>query len=254
MENESLKAYKVLLHKIALSKQRNPRFSQRAYASKLGLSPGALSELVSGKRNLTADTKKKIANRLDLTPQERHDFFSGDDKNSSSADKSKYFQLTNDQFHLVSDWWHYGILNLIRTKNFKASTSWIAKRLVLPKQVVDEAWSRLFRMGLLEKTTTGVRRKHTRLETTHDHFDLSIQRSHLEDLRLIEKNIVEKPVTDRDASSITFVMNKKDIKLAKELIRKFQNQFYADVEPKEGDEVFKLSMFLYPLSETMETK
>ena len=54
------KAVILLIKKYEEGKQRNVRWSQRAFATRLGLSSGALSEILQGKRILSAQLKKKI--------------------------------------------------------------------------------------------------------------------------------------------------------------------------------------------------
>ncbi|MGE0632447.1 MAG: DUF4423 domain-containing protein, partial [Pseudobdellovibrionaceae bacterium] len=64
--------------------------------------------------------------------------------------------LSQDQFHLVSDWWYFGILNLLRTRDFKNNLGWIADRLGLTLGTVKEAWNALFRLGYLEEKNGSV--------------------------------------------------------------------------------------------------
>ncbi len=54
------KALVLLLKKFEESKRKNARWSQRAFALKIGLSSGALSEILKGKRPLSAQLKKRF--------------------------------------------------------------------------------------------------------------------------------------------------------------------------------------------------
>ncbi|MNL33252.1 hypothetical protein D3C87_1551510 [compost metagenome] len=51
---------------------------------------------------------------------------------------------------------------------------------------------------------------------------------------------------------MTIVINKKDIKKAKEMIRVFQDKFVSELEVNPGDEVYRLSVSLFPLSKIAE--
>jgi hypothetical protein len=53
---------------------------------------------------------------------------------------------------------------------------------------------------------------------------------------------------------MTLVMNKKDLVKAKELIRLFQDQFTDEIESNPGDEVYRMSIALFPLSQIQESK
>jgi transcriptional regulator with XRE-family HTH domain len=250
----SNKATDLLLKKFKESQLRNPNWSQRAFAQKLGLSSGSLSEIMKGKRPLTARLKKKIAGILQLSPVEQLDFFEEDLPQNMRPARHEYFRLSEDQFHLISDWWHYAILNLVKTKGFTPDQNWIAERLGLSTKVVAEAWDRLFRLGFLKRTQGKVTREYPRIETSDDLFDLSIRKAHIEDTKLIEKSLLDVAVDLRDHTSMTLVMNKKNIKKAKEIIRLFQDQFSEEVETKggQGEEVYRLSISLFPLTKMKE--
>ncbi len=250
------RAADILLKKFKEIQLRNPQWSQRAFAQKLGVSSGALSEIMKGKRTMTPRLKMKIAGALQLSPSEQLDFFDDDLPSHMRPVRHEYFQLSEDQFHLLSDWWHYAILNLVKTKGFSSDHVWMAQRLGLPKKVVAEAWDRLFRLGLLKRSQGKVIREYPRIATNDDLFDLSIQRAHIEDTKLIEKSLMEVPVHLRDHTSVTLVMNKKNIKKAKEMIRAFQDSFSEEIETKAkegpGEEVFRLSISLFPLTQIKE--
>ncbi len=248
------KAVILLIKKYEEGKQRNVRWSQRAFATRLGLSSGALSEILQGKRVLSAQLKKKISSKLQLSPIEEVAFFEEDLPEHLRTQRLDYYKLTNDQFHLISDWWHYAILNLTNTKDFKASIPWIADRLGLSLTVTQEAWDRLFRLSHLKKQGKKVIRTYARLETTDNLLDLSLQKSHLQDLELIEKSILNVPVDLRDHTSMTVVINKKSIIKAKELIRLFQDRFAQDVEVDQGEDVYKLSVSFYPLTKVINKR
>lgn len=241
----------LLLRKFQEGQLRNPRFSQRAFASKLGVSSGALSEILKGKRALSPGQKKKMAEVLGLSPQEQLDFFEDDLPENLRPVRREVFQLSVDQFHLISEWWHFGILNLLRTRGFRLDQDWIAARLGLQAKIVSEALERLFRLGHLKRTGAKVVRQHARVETTDEFFDVSVQKSHIENTRLIEKSLLENPLDSRDHTSLTIAINRKNMKRAKELIRVFQDQFEREIETAkdgEADEVYRLSISFFPLT------
>lgn len=246
------KAALILIRKFEEGRSKNDRFSQRAFAQRLGISSGALSEIIKGKRTLTTVQKKKLAPRLQLSPNEQIDFFEDELPDHLKQRRQEYHRLTTDQFHLISDWWHFAILNLTKTKGFKPLPSWISERLGLSMKVTQEAWDRLFRLGHLKKTGSKVLREYPRIESSDDLLNLSVQKAHLEDLQLMEQSLRQVPIHLRDHTSMTIVMNKKDMARAKELIRLFQDNFSDTIEAKSGDEVYRLSMSLFPLSKVQE--
>jgi transcriptional regulator with XRE-family HTH domain len=132
IESSKDKAILLLLKKFDESKKKNANWSQRAFALKIGVSSGALSEILKGKRALSLQLKKKISAKLHFSPSEISAFFNDDLPKHLKAHQLEYAKLTTDQFHLISDWWHYGILNLMNTKGFKPETQWIGNRLGVP--------------------------------------------------------------------------------------------------------------------------
>ena len=203
------KATGILLRKFREGQLRNTSYSQRAFAQKLGVSSGALSEIMKGKRSMSPRLKKKISAVLQLSPNEQIDFFDEDLPGNLKPVRHEYFRLSVDQFHLISDWWHFAILNLVKTKGFKSDHKWIAERLGLSTKIISEAWDRLFRIGHLKRVQGKVVREYPRLETSDDFFDFSIRKAHIEDTKLIERSLLDVAIDNRDHTSMTIVMNKK---------------------------------------------
>ena len=125
----------------------------------------------------------------------------------------------------------------------------ITERLGLNNKIIQEAWDRLIRLNLIKKEGKKFVRTYNRLETSDELLNLSVQKSHVKDLELIEKSITQISPEFRDHTSMTVVINKKSIAKAKELIRLFQDRFSEETEVKDGDEVYKLSISFYPLTQ-----
>ncbi len=241
----------ILQKKLQEAQVRNPRLSQRAFALKMGLSSGAISEVLSGKRALSHQMKLKIAARLHLSPKEEIDFFQIESTESDTSAQQGYVELSNDQFHLISDWWHFALLNLIHTKGFKPQLNWFSKRIDVSREVLSEAWDRLIRLGFAEKNSSGAYvKKFPQLASSDELLNLSVRKSHLEDLKLAERSLLDLPIEIRDHTSFTLTVNKKDIKKAKEMIRVFQDQFGKKIETIPGEEVYRLNIAFFPLTQT----
>ena len=94
-------------------KNRSAQFTLRAFADRLGVSPGALSEILAGKRAVTKKTAERIANRLALSPSDRAEFLS-----QLANVEIEYDELRQDQFKLVGEWWHFAI-DTVRQLNIR---------------------------------------------------------------------------------------------------------------------------------------
>lgn len=231
-------------------KMRNPQYSLRTFASRLGISSGALSEILKGKRELSLKQKLKIVDKLELSPEERQNFISEETKPHLKVAQEEAYRLNDDEFHLISDWWHFALLNLISTKGFQPKMTWLGKRLGLPRDLVKQAWERLIRLGHVKKNSRGqIVRKHPRFHTTEDIVNLSLQRSHLKDLELIDNALLNVPIDMRHTSSMTFAVERKDVKKIKNAITSFHQEIMDLYESKKGDEVYRLSVSLFPLTQ-----
>ena len=59
-----------LLDYFEIAQEKNPSFSLRAFAKKLDLSPGLLSQLLNGKKEITYETALKLVDRLKINSNE----------------------------------------------------------------------------------------------------------------------------------------------------------------------------------------
>jgi uncharacterized protein (TIGR02147 family) len=235
-------AQQILHSKFAELKRKNSRFTLRAFAARLGVSSGALSEMLSGRRKLTVKAAEKLAIKLALSPAEKAKF------TNATPIKQEFAQLSQDQFHLISDWWHFAILNLIETRDFKNDLDWMASRLLINRSLVEAALERLKRLGMIVASGKSLKRKEARYETTDEVLDLSIRRAHQADLELVQKSLDQDDHGVRDMTSITFPLDPSQLKEAKAFIRTFQDQFIERFGTPEASEVYRMSLQLFPLT------
>ncbi len=253
MPNTDAKGLGLLKTKLEEAKLRNPNWSLRAFAQKVGISSGALSEILAGKRPLSLKARKRMIERLQLSPREQLELL--EDVSIVRKSNGDHHQLGTDAFHLISDWWHFAILNLVKTVGFKPETAWIATRLGIPQTVAKEAWLRLFRLGYLQKTSKGkVVRKISKFKTSEDVLDLSLRRSHMEDTKLVAKALLDVPIEEREVNSVTLAIPSKEMARAKDLIRKFQDDFCDLIEGEPSDDVYRLTIAFFPLTARGNTK
>ena len=132
-------------------RKRNNQFSIRAYARWLGLSPAQVSQMINGKRNITIKCFQKISEKLNLTPFEQKKYLQEYNTYYKNPNTQINRNLLNeDQFKLISDWYHLSILSLTKIKNIKNDSRWIAQQLGITSLQVNEAISRLKRLGCLQ--------------------------------------------------------------------------------------------------------
>ena len=253
--NDQRAIQSVLQSKLTEFQLKNTAFSLRAFSNRLGMSPGAVSQILNGKRFVSKKIAQKICDKLLLDPQEKSEIvglFPEQKKEllNNTALEPNYLQLQSDQFRVISDWYYLAILSLMKTRGFKQSPQWISKRLGISQKEAKEAMTRLKRLGLIEKDKKGgLKRSVPRYRTSDDTKDVSVQKSHFQSLELAQKSLTTDPVQERDFTSITMAINSKKLAEAKVLIRKFQDELNGLLEDSTPDQVYRLCVQLFPLSQ-----
>ncbi|MBF0313715.1 MAG: TIGR02147 family protein [Oligoflexia bacterium] len=254
-------AFQKKLHEVFAEAQlRNSSYSLRAYARRLGLSPSALSEILHGKRRASRKLVKRTIERLALSPAEADAILGlfpikGNGKKLQVGIPSERMELTMDQFHLISEWYHFAILSLAETVDFKSDEEWIAKRLNLKILEVKNAIARLLRLGLLAQKEdgtwwpTGIH-----YSTTDEVSDVALRKAHAFNLELARTSLERDFVSERDFISSTMAIDRSKLPLAKKMIREFRKKLSETLEVGEKNEVYKICINLFPLSNLNITK
>jgi uncharacterized protein (TIGR02147 family) len=256
----------LLLQKLTDTQSKNPSFSLRAFAQRIGLSPGALSAVLNGKRKLSSKKIVEISKRLDLDPVESSKLFSALSSQHLESPQTlptvEYTQLTLSQFKLVADWEHLAILSLIKTEDFKTDVEWIAERLGISSNRARSALSRLEELELVEQTKSGsLRRTPVPVQAGDLGKDQAVRRSHEQCLELAKESLHRDETSLRDFSALTLVLRPSQIPEAAKIIRRFQDELAHFLEApalkakgasakknNSPQEVYKLAVQLFPIS------
>jgi uncharacterized protein (TIGR02147 family) len=158
-------------------------------------------------------------------------------------------QLTVDTFSVISDWYHYAILELTALASFKPEPKWIASQLDISVQETKAAIERLLRLGLLKEVKGSLKRTHE-LVTNHTGMDTTAARKSLQ-RQIVSKALVaidETPQEEKDISSMTMAIDVRRLDQARELIKKFRRDLSALLEDGDPSQVYHLGVQLYPVS------
>lgn len=246
----------ILLDYLNEMKKKNARFSLRSMAKGINISPSQLSSIINKKKQLSPNQAIKIIQRLGLTERESLALLSDVHPEFKNAlfRKLDLKELSPDEFEIISDWIHYAILSLSYFKDNKASINWISKKINVPKDIVEPAFRRLERLGLVQINGLKFQQTTKPLTTTTDIPSNAIKSHHRQNLLMALKKMDEFSVLERDYSSITFPINIKNLKKAKEMIRDFQQKLYQELKCEDPTDVFTLSMQLFPLTKNENNK
>jgi uncharacterized protein (TIGR02147 family) len=247
--NENKSSFQKSLYEIYLQlKERNPAFSLRSFAKKIDVSSGELSEIFSGKRNVSLNKAKKIASKLILSPEEKMKLFA-----SFLDDDDAIFSGPNrelvDQYELNSDPLHFAILSLFELDNFKSDESWIAEQLGLSLKECSVKIDRLKRLNIINMDASGNLLPTGKSFTTTDNIkNLSVRKAHFENLKLAEHALETREVEERDFTAITMPIDPDKLNDAKKMIRKFRDELSLFLESGKKTEVFKMNIQFFPLT------
>jgi len=225
-------------------KQKNPSYSIRSYARDLSIDASLLSKMLRGTHKVSVPMFDKIVNRLELSPEDL-------EPEIQRQGGATFHVLEADKFSLISDWYHYGLIELLRTKDFKNDPAWIASRLDISATEVSIALERLERLKLITISPDGVITDNAGNNSTGAPKNSSVA------FRKLQRQLLEKaidhldrtPVEKRDNSSITVAINTKNFPKLITLINQFRKEFalLAENDPN-ADEVYNLSVSLSPCS------
>jgi uncharacterized protein (TIGR02147 family) len=245
----------ILQRKFADIQARNSGFSLRSFATRLGMSSGALSEVMAGKRTVSPKKIQSLLRTKVFEPQERSELARAAGfvlALEPGKKQPKYVRLSTQQFQVIADWWHYAILNLIQTRGFRADPKWIAGRLGLDRRVVEEALFRLKELKLIREYGGTLVRTHEAFTTSDDQIDLPLQRGNAGMIKLAGSRLKTIPVECRDVTSFVMAINPARLPAAKTAIRRLQDELSVILEGEDATEVYQLGIQLFPISLPVE--
>lgn len=236
-------------------RSRNPSFSARAFARKLGLPAPACSELMRGVRPFTKAMATRIVTRLSLPELESQrilKMFEGQirPRASHAGTQAPERRLTDDQFSIIAEWQHYAIRALLGTHPAPTSDEEIASRLGLGLETTREALERLLRLGMIHRLEDGSLRSDSTVVLAGDRDASSaIRQAHREDLRLADRSLSEDPMEIRDLFSMTVAVDPDKVPMARDMIRQFHKDLVRFLQAGERSSVYLFGTKLIPLSD-----
>jgi uncharacterized protein (TIGR02147 family) len=78
--------------------------------------------------------------------------------------------------------------------------------------------------------------------------DVTLKKHHEQSLDLAKESLFRDDVKKRDFTTVTMAIDPKKLSMAKERIRKFEDELSDLLESGHRTEVYRLSMQLFPLS------
>lgn len=249
---------------LELRQKRRPHYSLRAFARDLEISPSFLCEFLAGRQGFSRARAIWIANKLNLTDEQRDHFWDliqakfahpAPLKHAAAframqRAKSKPSHLELERFHLIADWYHFVLLEILGLKNGPKSLEEISTLIQAPKCDLEQALSRLEKLGFLKVSQPEDQNHLPRYELLTDMTsvgdevpDRAVQLCHQQALRMQADAIETKSFAERENVTIVFSTRKdKWPDLRKEVQKAIIDVCAKYAEPSpENDQVVTLS-------------
>lgn len=212
------------------------------------MSAAQVSQLLNGKRNFTPAMLTKMSEALRLSPKEERELITQAAlaKSSHAVIETKKHLLKEDEFQLISQWYHAAIISLSKIKGAKHDPHWISQRLGISVQESREALARMIRLGVITES------KNLKQLTVDTSVETDIPPRAIQDyqrrmLSLASERIESTPLAKRNFSAVTMAVDPSKLARAYKIIERFQDEMACSLQTKNVKEVYVISCQLFPL-------
>ncbi len=238
---------KFLNEELVRRKRLNSQYSMRSFANFLEMDNSTLSKILNSKRAVGTKLAIKILKKFHLNEDKIEEIIK-----FQKMEGDEFVPLSSEAYSMISDWYYYGILELIRLDEFIGNTAWIADRLNIPIDQASEAIKRLIEYKFIEIDDQGKWIDLTGGNTTHleKGSTTGAKRNHQKEIMKMGIEAIDYvPIEKRSHTSLTFAVDTEKIDEAKDLITKFRRDMAKLLsDGKKRDEVYHLGIQLYPIT------
>jgi uncharacterized protein (TIGR02147 family) len=254
-------------------KAASPRFSQRAFARRMGQSSPSIGvDLVAGRRSLTPALFGPLAKALDLdadqrgylqllvnldrakTPQQRNGAW---DRLSAHRWFRQARRVEGEGFRYVSDWTCPAVRELASRPDFRADPAWIARTLVpaISESRAQRTLDTLFELGLLVLDDDGqVQQAEASVVTPSEVQGLAAHNYHHGMFELAREGITRFDSSERHYTGVTVCVPESLVPDLKREIVEFAERLLERCDRAEGDpeRVYQVHLAAFPLSRSKD--
>ena len=248
METRSSDFKTYLQEELVLRCRRNSAYSLRSFAKSLGVSPSFLSKVLNGQRRVTDRVFQRITTNLNLDSA----MISSFQESSSTHVELNLNNLQLEYFKIISDWYHYALIELTNLEGFKNSPEWIASKLGITVNQAKSAIERLLHLELLELQDGTLKPTSGGNTTTKNEFtDLAFKKMQNDLLQKAIDSLWTEDLEKRDHTSICMAINPDDVAEVKKRLKKMRReicQYLERSQNKKPTQVYNLSLSFFALS------
>jgi uncharacterized protein (TIGR02147 family) len=265
-----------LHHELRERQKRDTRFSLRSWSRQLGYeNPSYLSHVLNRKRRLKPELAALLAENLALRGRSRKYFdlivlgqsaprtekesatLRGLVKAVRPRRYAKVNQLSLETFSLVSDWYHWAILEMTGLGGDLTVDS-AHRRLGgrVDRKTVRSAIERLLRAKLLRRDETGrLRRATPDVNETHAPVPPEAVIAYHRQMGLLAVEAVSnQPRSERDFYGTTLSFRRENFRRAQQILEEAHKKVLTLVEHERGEEIYQLNTQFFRLSGPRRSK
>jgi uncharacterized protein (TIGR02147 family) len=266
-------SYKTFLKTTLADKlAKNPQFSMRSFAQLLGVSHTALNAVFKGEKNFSSDRAMDIGTKLNLTEKEKEYFcllvqyesskkpevkMELKEKLNRIRPKGQAQDLSLDAFKVISDWYHFAILALIRL-DIQLPPEVIADKVGISAIEAEAALERLDRLALIERIGKHLYvRTKNRLMVQSETTSLALNRFNKQMMAKSIDAIDEQDLNERVTGSETFVLSPDKFQEAKSITYEYLDkikELSADARKGEQGEIYHVHVNCFRLNKKIPTR
>lgn len=247
--------------------QKNSGYSLRAFASNLGMSPSMLSEVLKGKKKLSADKAIQIAAQLNLEAEEEQYFIQLVQLESTRNPKIKHklltrlnqskstqpvYNLTVDHYQTFADWISVAGITLLSARPKGLNAQQISKNLGITPFEATEAMNRWVRLGLVDsKDNVYTKRTEERVVMQSIAPNEALRKFHQTLLKRASDSLDSQSPDERWVGTETIAFDPDQLPQASKVLEDaFQKILALSKKGKNRTEVYSLATQFFSLSKT----
>ena len=255
-------------------KKQNPRFSHRAFSKRCKQkSPSFLKDVISGRRNITAQQEEPIINILGLSAEEKHYFLDlltvEQSKDLTQQDRAferiaaarRYHgsrKIEGESYRYLSRWFCPAVRELANRDDFRADPDWIKNELrpKITKKQAEEALQILRDLGMIRIL------KDNRVESMEGSFatpkqveGLAVHNYHQEMLSLAKDGVSRFDPEFRHFLALTVGVPRSLLPELKKELNEMATRLFDLCEENNSnlEQVLQVQLHFFPLSKTKDT-
>lgn len=258
-------ARSLLFQSIEDLKARNPRLSLRAIALMFKTAPSMLSEVLNGKKSLSPGAAARISRTLGFSTEKTEQFLTliqleaakGDDlKNRLKAKltgldkRASVKTLRANSFSLISDWYHFGILEFSRIPGVFLTPEAVSKEFGLAEAVARDAIENLKSNEFLKEDSEGrLLKSDDRINVSSKVANSDIRKFHAQMLAKATESLQTQTPQEKFIGSETMAFDSKRLAAATEIIEDcFSRVVQLAAESETTDSVYHIGIQMFRLT------